>query len=305
MRVPSFCILVVALTLLCAGALTQENKSAAPIGNTVADVDGNVYKTVTIGDQIWMAADLKTTRYRNGDPIGTTSPATLDISSESTPKYQWAYAGDESNVATYGRLYTWYAAADSRGICPAGWHVATEDEWTALVDYLGGDSAAQNKLKEAGTSHWNTPNTGATNESGFTALPGGNRWVYGRFFGIRNFTHWWTATEYDSQSAWRRVLSKDAPADHFQGWSGKKVGWLVRCMRDASVMPSVGIVVQESTKPSNDYLGQAPPEATPAVFARGLVSTENLEHSAPAFLPTGMMCSGRGIGDLKSKVIHR
>src|ERR1035438_8500630 len=128
MRTTSFCIVVIGLTLLGTVASTQENKSAAPVGNTVADVDGNVYKTVTIGNQVWMAADLKTTQYRNGDLIGTNSPATLDISSESTPKYQWAYAGDESNVATYGRLYTWFAATDSRNVCPVGWHVSTDAE---------------------------------------------------------------------------------------------------------------------------------------------------------------------------------
>ena len=240
MRIPAFCIAVIGLSLLCTSASAQENKSAAPASVTVTDIDGNVYKTVTIGNQVWMAADLKTTRYRNGDPIGTTSPATLDIGSESTPKYQWAYAGDESTVATYGRLYTWYAATDSRNVCPAGWHVSTDAEWQTLIDFLGGDKAAQGKLKEAGTTHWHSPNTDATNESGFTALPGGNRFNNEPFAGLGYGSHWWTATEYDARFAWRRIMvnSTLSPMDHTGGWADKKIGWHVRCLKDASTLPT-------------------------------------------------------------------
>lgn len=88
----------------------------------VTDIDGNVYHTVTIGTQVWMVENLKVTKYRNGDLIGTTTPATLDISGEAEPKYQWVYDGKESNVSTYGRLYTWYAITDNRNVCPKGWH---------------------------------------------------------------------------------------------------------------------------------------------------------------------------------------
>ena len=124
---------------------------------TVTDIDGNVYNTVTIGTQVWMKENLKVTKYRNGDAIGITTPATLDIWGETSPRYQWAYDGNESNVATYGRLYTWYAVTDSRGVCPTGWHVPTDSEWTTLTDYLGGESVAGGKMKEAGTTHWNSP----------------------------------------------------------------------------------------------------------------------------------------------------
>ena len=103
--------------------------------NSVKDIDGNIYRTITIGTQVWMAENLKTTRYRNGDLIGTTTPATLVIEGESAPKYQWAYDGNESNVATYGRLYTWYVATDSRNVCPIGWHVPTDAEWTVLTEF--------------------------------------------------------------------------------------------------------------------------------------------------------------------------
>ena len=229
-------LLIFSFVLIAQFSFGQQTIQMQPKKNseTVTDIDGNVYHTVTIGTQTWMLEDLKTTRYRNGDFIGTTSPATLDISSESTPKYQWAYAGNDSNVATYGRLYTWYAATDKRNICPVGWHVPTKVEWDILINYLGGEKAAQGKLKEAGTKHWNSPNTDATNESGFTALPGGNRWPNGRFLGLGDFTHWWTATEYESdpQMAWRRMLSKDAPVSNFKGSSGKGVGWLIRCIKD-------------------------------------------------------------------------
>ena len=249
MRTTSFCIVVIGLTLLGTGASTQENKSAAPVGNTVADVDGNVYKTVTIGNQVWMAADLKTTQYRNGDLIGTNSPATLDISSESTPKYQWAYAGDESNVATYGRLYTWFAATDSRNVCPVGWHVPSDAEWQTLIDFLGGDKAAQGKLKEAGTTHWHSPNTDATNESGFTALPGGNRFNNEPFAGLGYGSHWWTTTEYDAKFAWRRIMVNItlSPIDHTGGWADKKIGWHVRCLKDASTLPIASLAAMNST----------------------------------------------------------
>ena len=158
------------------------------------DYDNNNYSIVEIGTQVWMAENLKTTKYRNGDLIGTTTPAALDISGENAPKYQWAYEGNESNVATYGRLYTWYAATDSRNVCPSGWHVPTYIEWNNLIYYY--DSNYPNMggiLKETGTIHWLSPNTGATNESGFTGLPGGNRFN-NSFTNIFIRGSWWTST---------------------------------------------------------------------------------------------------------------
>src|SRR5664279_2839934 len=123
------------------------------ICNLIENIDGNVYTSVNIGTQVWMVGNLKTTKYSNGELIGTTTPATLDISLETTPKYQWAYDGNESDVSIYGRLYTWYAVTDSRNICPTGWHVPTDAEWTTLNTYLGDDSVAGGKLKETGITH--------------------------------------------------------------------------------------------------------------------------------------------------------
>ena len=114
---------------------------------------------------------------------------------KATPKYQWAYDGNESNVATYGRLYTWYAVTDSRNVCPTGWHVPTDAEWTTLTTFLGGENVAGGKLKETGTTHWTTPNTGATNETGFTALPSGYRYIDGTFLTIFSMGIWWSSTE--------------------------------------------------------------------------------------------------------------
>jgi uncharacterized protein (TIGR02145 family) len=196
---------------------------------TVTDIDGNVYQTVTIGTQVWMAENLKVTHYRNGDPI----PHVTDggtWSGLSTGAY-CNYNNDEGNVATYGRLYNWYAVDDSRNIAPAGWHMPTDAEWQILVDYLGGEAVAGGKLKEAGTAHWYCPNTGATNESGFTALPGGCRDYYGNF-GFMGFDAGiWSSTEYDSNHAWYRYLDFN-----YSGVSrdddSKQFGFSVRCVRD-------------------------------------------------------------------------
>lgn len=200
---------------------------------SIGDVDGNIYHSVTIGTQTWMVENLKTTKYRNGNLIGTTNPASLDISAESAPKYQWAYAGNESNVATYGRLYTGYAINDNRAICPTGWHVPSDAEWSTLSTYLGGESVAGGKLKEAGTTIWTNPNYGASNSSGFSALPGGVRRNNGDFDSINGYGGWWSSSEaeadyvrgmwYDSQ-----IISRDTAAY-------KKFGLSVRCIKGEPV----------------------------------------------------------------------
>jgi len=206
--------------------------SPADTAITVTDIDGNVYNTVTIGTQVWMQENLKVTRYRNGDSIGTTTPATLDTQYEISPKYQWAYDGDESKVTTYGRLYTWYAVTDSRAVCPTGWHLPTDDEWTTLTGYLGGESVAGGKMKEIGTSHWDSPNTGADNSSAWTALPGGNRSYYGSFYLIGSHGFWWSATEYDATNAWGRSLNFGGASANRGGSTYKGLGYSVRCVRD-------------------------------------------------------------------------
>lgn len=201
---------------------------------SIVDVEGKVYKTVHIGSQIWMAENLKTTKYRNGDLIATTVSPTIDIRAETTPKYQWGYNGLESNVTDYGRLYTWFTVADSRYVSPIGWHIPSKDEWNTLSDYLGGSNFAGKKLKEAGTVHWLT-NNGATNEIGFTALPGGSRKPDGEFRNFGVSTAWWTSTPYvdfanDYESWSRNIIANDDIL--YLNASDRKVAYSVRCVKD-------------------------------------------------------------------------
>jgi uncharacterized protein (TIGR02145 family) len=200
---------------------------------TVTDIDGNVYNTVTIGTQVWLKENLKTTKYRNGDAIGTTNPPTLDYSSESTPKYQWACDGNESNVSVYGRLYTGYAVTDSRGLCPTGWHVATRDEWITLIDFVGGEMVAGGILKEKGTSHWNAPNTDAIDKYGFTAVPAGWRDYDGEFGDKGKYALWWTSSQFESypNNLWY-VQMKDNSAGAPWSQATKNWGSSVRCIKD-------------------------------------------------------------------------
>jgi uncharacterized protein (TIGR02145 family) len=199
---------------------------------TVKDIDGNVYKTITIGTQVWMAQNLKTTKYSNGDLIGTTTPDSLDISMEFEPKYQWAYEGNKPNVAIYGRLYTWYVVNDNRKLCPTGWHVPSDEEWGTLVMYLGGPSIAGGKLKEKGTIHWKSPNNGATNESGFTALPGGYRGAGGTFANIGGGGAWWTSTECSSSNAINMLMNNKGNSVSGMKIFPKITAYSVRCLRD-------------------------------------------------------------------------
>jgi uncharacterized protein (TIGR02145 family) len=204
------------------------------------DGDGNNYKTVIIGTQTWMADNLKTTKYLNGDIIGTTASATTDISLESTPKYQWAYEGNANNVDVYGRLYTWYAITDSRGTCPAGWHVPTDEEWTTLENYVANDGFSGREgtvLKTVeGWLYSGLYCEAGTNEYGFDALPGGYRNTPGTFSnnGYRSF--WWSTTEYDSPnfgtiSAWLRSFDYGETTS-VRDKDGKKNGIAVRCVKD-------------------------------------------------------------------------
>jgi uncharacterized protein (TIGR02145 family) len=224
--------LIIIFCILQISCKKEDDITDKPIlTGTVTDIDSNTYKTVEIGEQWWMAENLKVTRYRNGDSIGTTTPATMDISGESTPKYQWANDGIEASVGVYGRLYTWYAVKDNRSVCPVGWHVPSHAEWTELTDYLGGEEVAGGKLKEAGLTHWSDPNEGATNSSGFTALPGGNRFNTGGFYNVGLLGFWWSTTEYDATIAWSRVMYlNDASVGRYSDY--KVFGFSVRCVKD-------------------------------------------------------------------------
>jgi uncharacterized protein (TIGR02145 family) len=196
------------------------------------DIDGNVYKTVTIGNQLWMAENLKTINCNDGTAI----PLVADDSTWgalTTPAYCW-FNNDSSYKKVYGALYNWYTVKTGK-ICPIGWHVPTDADWTTLTTYLGGESVAGGKLKEARRKHWLHPNTGATNETGFTALPCGKR--LRRRLGDSSFHYtdyygfWWSSTEQSSTSAYFRSMCFGGRAvDRFN--FNKQDGVSVRCLQD-------------------------------------------------------------------------
>jgi uncharacterized protein (TIGR02145 family) len=198
----------------------------------ISDYDANIYETVTLGGQLWMAEDLRSTHYLNGDPVTTTTPGTLDISQENEPDYQWSYEGGDANMEDYGKLYTWYVVDDSRDVCPDGWHVPSDAEWTTLETLLGGYLVAGRSLKESGNAHWIPPyNMDATNITGFTALPGGYRAAAGTFSLIRNEGYWWSATSSEATKSWSRRMSASSSEVTRAGMS-KNSGLSVRCIKD-------------------------------------------------------------------------
>jgi len=208
--------------------------------NTINDIDGNVYETIQIGDQLWMAENLKVTHYQNSDEI----PYIYN-----DPQYgaYINYSNNADNVGVYGRLYNWFAVNDERGLCPDNWHVPSDDEFKSLEMYLGMSESEANgeglrgtdeggKLKEEGNEHWNSPNTGATNETGFTALPGGNRRyeTYTNqeiFSGLNRYGFFWSSSEVYTVNAWYRVFSFDYSESNRYHLS-KANAFSVRCVED-------------------------------------------------------------------------
>ncbi len=205
---------------------------------TVTDIDGNVYNTVTIGTQTWMAENLKVTHYRNGDsiPYVTDSLGWMNILFD-TGAYCY-YNCDTNLRAVYGNIYNPYSIIDSRHLCPEGWHVPTEAEWQTLSDFLGGQYVAGGKIKEVDTTHWKSPNTGATNESGFTGLPGGCK--SGWYMGMGDIGEWVTFASEDTtfgivtiynSYAWFSIMMGTPwwPVNEYNGNS-------VRCICDSTVI---------------------------------------------------------------------
>jgi uncharacterized protein (TIGR02145 family) len=208
--------------------------------------DGNVYNWVTIGNQVWMAENLAYLPSVN---------RVTDGSEDAAGSYYYVYGYDgtdvteakaTSNYATYGVLYNWTAAMNGetsstanpsrvQGVCPTGWHLPSDAEWTELTDYLGGEDVAGGKLKETGTTHWTSPNTGATNETGFTALPGGHRstGTNGSFADLGTNGYWWSATE-DADAygyAWNRNWANYNSVVDRNSYE-KGLGLCIRCLRD-------------------------------------------------------------------------
>ncbi|NTV45450.1 MAG: hypothetical protein HGB11_02765 [Chlorobiales bacterium] len=203
-------------------------------GGTVTDVDGNVYHTITIGIQVWMVENLKTTKYRNGDPItNITDNAQWNVAAATGAPGYCIYDNDAANASTYGHIYNWYAVNDSRNIAPAGWHIPTRAEMQTLMDFLGGDSQAGNALKESGSTHWQSSNTAATNSSGFTALPGGFRYENGNFLNKGEFAYFWSITTFSNDATeayYRSIYTGNGSVNDF--YTSKATGFSVRCIKD-------------------------------------------------------------------------
>lgn len=224
-----YSLAIMGVTLILSSSCKKKDDNNNPA--TVTDIDGNVYHTVTIGTQVWLAENLKTTKFNDGSsiPLLTKNAAGTDLT---TPEYWW-YNNDSATYDNpYGKLYNWYAVNDGRDLCPTGWHVPTDAEWTTLTDYLGGLSVAGGKLKETGFIHWSNGNVGATNESGFTALPGGDRDINGSFNRIGLNGRWWSSSMYGSTGkAWYREMGGNH-AGVIQANSSPDDGYSVRCIGD-------------------------------------------------------------------------
>lgn len=224
--------------------------SSFTFSQTVTDIDGNVYNTVVIGDQEWMQKNLAVTKYNNGDPI----PLIVDNASwyAATAGAYTYYNNDITNYNTYGALYNGHVVMDPRGVCPAGWHIPIDNEWRSMLKTIcttgdcdsiwapdnttsgnqGTDEGG--KIKETGTAHWNSPNTGATNSSGFTSLPAGYRYWDGDYYTLNIYTLYWTATEHAiSVNMWFYAPYHDQTAI-YHGYGDKLNGHSLRCVRPAS-----------------------------------------------------------------------
>ncbi len=215
-------------------------RKSSAAGGTITDADNNVYNTVKIGTQYWMSENLKTTKYNDGTAI-TNVTGNAAWTALTTGAFVW-YNNDETTYKeTYGAMYNWYAVDNNastkvasnggKNICPTGWHVPTDTEWTTLITYLGGGTVAGGKLKETGTTHWKTPNMGTSNENGFTALPGGSRVVDGTYYEIGSFGYWWSSTATSDWEAKYSYIFHNA-TDVYNYYFNKPAGMSVRCLRD-------------------------------------------------------------------------
>jgi uncharacterized protein (TIGR02145 family) len=193
------------------------------------DIDGNNYYTIQIGTQIWMASNLRVTHYRNADQIPNITDATAWQSLTSGAYCYYNNVSDSS--LEYGKIYNDYTVVDSRNLCPAGWHIPTETEWQVLVTYLGGDSIAGAKLKETGTIHWESPNTGATNETEFYGIPAGSRLIDGTFQWNNTNAGFWSSSANDSITVIGNELSYSGSNLTTVVYK-KNEGHAVRCMKN-------------------------------------------------------------------------
>jgi uncharacterized protein (TIGR02145 family) len=221
----------IAFKVVAKGGVKKDWLNPALTYGSVTDIDGNTYATIEIGTQVWMAENLRTTRYQNGDPIPN---VTGDVQWSNLSSGAWChYANDPSYEVPYGKLYNWYTVNDSRKLCPSGWHIPTLKEWGFIRDQLGGFSIAGGKMKTTDISHyyWKPPSSGASNSSGFSAIPVGKRDDDGIFYYFEILGHWWSASEADAELSSLLIISNEE-AYLIQGDFSKGSGLSVRCIRD-------------------------------------------------------------------------
>lgn len=222
----AFCIGLAFLLLVgCKKEKSENHGNLHEEALTVTDIDGNIYSTIKIGTQLWLVENLRTTKYRNGDPIPVIK-ANEEWSNSKDGAFCY-YENDESFGNSNGLLYNWYVINDSRGIAPKGWHVPTNEEWKVLTEFLGGDQIAGGKLKGFGTEH------GEIKKSGFSALLGGFRNLYGQFFEVGITGCWWTSTaseDYPSHACNRTLYSNFD--NLYPGAPDKSFGFSLRCLKD-------------------------------------------------------------------------
>jgi len=226
--------LIVIILIMATGCKKDDNDS--PV---IKDGDGNIYTSVTIGNQVWLKENLKTTKYNDDTPIQQVIDYT-EWFSLNMPGYCWYDNNEATNKKDYGALYNWYAVETGK-LCPKGWHVPSDDEWQTLALFIDVDaeigfpesSNGGGKLKESGTDHWSGPNDGATNEYGFSALPGGCRLEYNdlNYNGINEFGFWWSSTEYNDGRAWIIDMGYNNTILYRYN-TVKKNGNSVRCVKD-------------------------------------------------------------------------
>ena len=197
---------------------------------TVTDIDGNIYKTVTIANKVWMAENLRVTKFNDGTAIPRVTQSS-SWNSLTTPAYTgFRNSTHPDTILPYGNMYNWYTV-DTKKVCPTGWHVFTNAEWDAMIATLGPKSTAGNILKATGTKYWQAPNDKATNAVEFNALPSGYMYNYGSFQGLGTFAYWWSATEINTADA-SSMYVYDASTAVNQYDGTKTNGLSIRCVKD-------------------------------------------------------------------------
>jgi uncharacterized protein (TIGR02145 family) len=223
--------LLITLLLNCKKEVSPEEENPIPPSNgSVYDADGNKYNILSIGYQGWLATNLKTTKYNDGTAI----PLVRDNNAWrllSTPGYCWYKNDSITYKKSYGALYNWFTIKTGK-LCPIGWRVPSDEEWSQLIRFLGGEAVAGGNLKEPGTLHWYSPNYASSmgNGNDFGALPGGYRNTYAGFSNIEYSGYWWSSTEFGTTYAWHRFMINNG-TQAFKGGSEKLYGYSVRCLR--------------------------------------------------------------------------